>query len=181
LRTCQAVPHGIYDIRTKLGFITIGVSKDTSEFACDCIRRWWHTVGKEAYKDARTILILCDGGGSNSSRAHLFKEDLEKLAKELGVDIRIAHYPPYCSKYNPIEHLLFPHVTRAIRGANYTSVDMLAQAIRRTKTKTGVKVIVEINENVYETGRKYTPGYNNNNGIKFDKNMPQWNYVGKAA
>jgi hypothetical protein len=168
-------------MQTKLGFITVGISKDTSEFAIACIKNWWLTVGKATYKKASAILILCDGGGSNSSRAYIFKEDLENLANELGINIRIAHYPPYCSKYNPIEHRLFPHLTNAIRGANYTTVEMLAQAINRTKTKTGLRVKVCIDEKTYVTQRKCKSDYKNNNSIKFDRIMPQWNYTALAA
>jgi Rhodopirellula transposase DDE domain len=138
-------------------------------------------VGKATYRKASTILVLCDGGGSNSSHAYIFKEDIEKLAREIGIDIRIAHYPPYCSKYNPIEHRLFPHISNAIRGANYISVEMLAEAISRTRTKTGIKVIVEINRKTYHKARKYSPGYNKNNRIKFDQLMPKWNYTATAA
>jgi Rhodopirellula transposase DDE domain len=159
----------------------VGTSKDTTEFACACIKNWWLTVGKAKYKRAKAILILCDGGGSNSSSAYIFKQDLENLAHELGINIRIAHYPPYCSKYNPIEHRLFPHITNAIRGANYTSVEMLAQAINRAKTKTGIHVVVYIDENTYEIKRKYRPDYKLNNSIKHDRLMPKWNYTAVAA
>lgn len=159
----------------------MGTSKDTTEFACACIKNWWLTVGKARYKRAKAILILCDGGGSNSSSAYIFKQDLENLARELGINIRIAHYPPYCSKYNPIEHRLFPHITKAIRGANYTSVEMLAHAINRAKTKTGIRVVVYIDENTYETKRKYRPDYKDNNAIKHDRLMPKWNYTAVAA
>jgi len=109
------IPHGIYDCKNNTAYINIGTSKDTGEFACDCLRNWWYNEGKIEYPDATSILILCDGGGSNSSRHYLFKEDLQKLVDEIGIEIRIAHYPPYCSKYNPIEHRLFPHVTRPVR------------------------------------------------------------------
>ena len=159
----------------------MGTSRDTSEFACACIKNWWLSVGKGEYRRAKAILILCDGGGSNSSRAYIFKQDLENLACELGINIRIAHYPPYCSKYNPIEHRLFPHITHAIRGANYTSVEMLAQAINRARTKTGISVVVYIDENSYEIKRKYRPGYKDNNAIKYHRLMPKWNYTAIAA
>jgi hypothetical protein len=93
-----AIPHGLYDLSANIGYIQIGTSHDTSEFACDSIRRRWHTYGKVRYPLADSILLLCDGGGSNSARHHLFKQDLQALVNELGIEIRIAHYPPYTSR-----------------------------------------------------------------------------------
>ncbi|MBK8195260.1 MAG: hypothetical protein IPK76_19360 [Lewinellaceae bacterium] len=94
------------------GYMFIGTSGDTAEFSVECIRRWWNKHGSKRYNKDQPILILCDGGGSNGSRNSLFKEQVQQLADELGVKFIIAHYPPYCSKYNPIEHRLFPAVTR---------------------------------------------------------------------
>jgi len=102
------IPHSIYDLHLNVGYIQLGTSHDVSEFACDSFRHWWYTYGRLLYPDAASILVLCDGGGSNGARHYIFKEDLQKLADDIGVGIRIAHYPPYCSKYNPIEHRLIP-------------------------------------------------------------------------
>ncbi len=110
------IPHSLYDCCLNIGYIQLGTSHDTSEFACDSFRHWWYSYGQKLYPNATSILVLCDGGGSNSARYYIFKQDIQKLADEIGVEIRIAHYPPYCSKYNPIEHRLFPHVTRACQG-----------------------------------------------------------------
>ena len=95
----------------------------------------------------------------------------------IGINIRIAHYPPYCSKWNPIEHKLFPHVSKAIRGANITSVKMLEKHIKRTKTKTGLKVEVAISKKTYNSGRKVQDGFKENMPIEFDAYLPKWNYV----
>ena len=177
--TQTGIPHGIYDERYKHGHIMIGNSHDTSEFACDCIRNWWYKIGCLLYPFALRLLILCDGGGSNSSRHYIFKEDLQKLAIELGIDITIAHYPPYCSKWNPIEHRFFPHVSNALRrGAAINSIGHMAEKI--TKTKTGISVSVFINEKNYPTGRKYAQGFKENNEIVFDEYLPRWNYTAKA-
>ena len=116
------IPHSLYDLRHNIGYIQLGTSHDTSEFAADSLRLWWYTYGRILYPNATAILILCDGGGSNDARHFLFKEDLQKLADEIGIAIRIAHYPPYTSKYNPIEHRLFPLITRACQGVIFTSV-----------------------------------------------------------
>lgn len=107
------IPHGLYDVCANTGYINLGTSKDTSEFACDSFRNWWYNQGQHDYPQATSILLLCDGGGSNNVRHYIFKSDLQQLVDEIGVEIRIAHYPPYTSKYNLIEHRLFPHVTRA--------------------------------------------------------------------
>jgi len=170
------IPHGIYDLQRNIGYLHLGLSKDTSEFACDCIRSWWNTYGRLIYPQATAILALCDGGGSNNTHFYIFKEDLQKLADELGIVIRIAHYPPYCSKYNPIEHRLFPHVTRACQGVIFTSVALVKELIQKTKTSTGLKVIVEVIEKTYQTGRKVAEDFKMNMRIVFDDLLPQWNY-----
>ena len=107
------------------------------EFACDSIRYWWNHFGCIHYPDLTHLLLLCDGGGSNDARHYLFKQDLQALANELGFEIRIAHYPPYTSKYNPIEHLLFPHVTRATQGVILTTIEQVRELMAKAKTKTG--------------------------------------------
>lgn len=122
------------------------------------------------------LLVLCDGGGSNASRHDIFKEDLQRVADELGLEIRIAHYPPYCFKYNPIEHRLFPHVTRACQGVLFTSVKLVKALMEKTKTRKGLKVFVEIIEKVYQTGRKAAEDFKQNMPIVFDEVLPSWNY-----
>ena len=171
------IPHSIYDLKRNTGFITLGTSKDTSEFACDSIRNWWYFQGQYDYPHATSILILCDGGGSNSSRHYIFKEDLQKLADEIGVAIRIAHYPPYCSKYNPIEHRMFPHVTRACQGVIFKNIEIVKELMEKTTTSKGLQVTVQILDGVYETGRKVADGFKETMRIVFDEVLPQWNYT----
>ncbi|MBD2770922.1 ISAzo13 family transposase [Iningainema sp. BLCCT55] len=120
LATGVAIPHGLYDLNDNIGYVQIGKSHDTSEFACDSIRYWWNHYGKNRYPLATSILLLCDGGGSNSSRYYVFKEALQALVDEIGISICIAHYPPYISKYNPIEHRLFPHLSAPVRKSFLT-------------------------------------------------------------
>jgi transposase len=170
------IPHGIYDLQQKCGYLHLGTSKDTSEFACDCLRAWWYQYGRAAYPQATALLALCDGGGSNHSHHYIFKEDLQKLADELGLEIRIAHYPPYCSKFNPIEHRLFPHVTRACQGVIFTSVALVKTLMEKTQTSTGLKVVVQIIDKVYQTGRQVADDFKANMRIVFDTVLPQWNY-----
>lgn len=95
------IPHGLYDLTLNVGYVQLGISHDTGEFACDSLRHWWQHYGQAHYGLASSLLLLCDGGGSNSSRQYLFKQDLQTLVDELGIEIRVAHYPPYTSKYNP--------------------------------------------------------------------------------
>ena len=170
------IPHCIYDIQRNEGYVTIGTSKDTSEFACDAIKEWWNTVGKYLYSNATSILILADGGGSNSSRSYLFKLDLQNLSNEIGIEIRIAHYPPYTSKYNPIEHKMFCHVTRACEGVVFKNVEIVKELIGKTHTKVGLKVLVTIKNKIYETGRKVCEDFKENMTIVFDTYLGKWNY-----
>jgi hypothetical protein len=177
LATGVAIPHGLYDLSCNEGYIQIGTSRDTGEFACDSVRYWWQHYGSKRYPNADSILLLCDGGGSNGSRHYLFKQDLQQLSNALGIDIRIAHYPPYTSKYNPIEHRLFCHVTRACQGVIFDSVETVKALIGKTNTKTGLKVFSTILDRVYETGRKVTREFKETMEIIFDDYLPQWNYT----
>jgi len=154
-----AIPHAIYDISHNEGYVIIGTSRDTSEFACDSIRYWWDNFGKAHYPNADSILMLMDGGGSNSSRHYIFKQDLQILADEIGIEIRIAHYPPHTSKWNPIEHRLFPHITRSLQGMVLTTHQLAKELIEKTTTKSGLKVFSSIFNKVYETGRKVAEGF----------------------
>jgi len=171
------IPHGLYDLQQNIGYINLGTSKETSEFACDCLRNWWYHQGQFDYPKATSILLLCDGGGSNSSRHYIFKQDLQTLVDEIGIEIRIAHYPPYTSKYNPIEHRLFPHITRACQGVIFTSIELVKQLIEKTTTSTGLKVTVQIIDKLYQTARKVADDFKETMHIVFDDFLPQWNYT----
>jgi hypothetical protein len=172
----KVVPHGLYDIFNNIGYITLSTSSDTSEFACECIRNWWLTYGIVLYPIAASILLLCDCGGSNNARHYIFKQDLQKLSEEIGIEIRIAHYPPYTSKYNPIEHRLFPHITRACKGIIFRSIELVNELISKTTTSTGLKVFTVIMDKTFNKGRKVTDGFKENMTIKFHDFLPQWNY-----
>lgn len=154
LSTGTVVPHGIYDMKSNEGLITIGTSNETAEFVCDSVRHWWNKIGKKRYQSADEILIFFDAGGANSYRHHIFKAELQELSDAIGLPIRICHYPPYASKWNPIEHRLFPHVTRAMDGVKLDSVETVKNLIRDTKTETGLKVFVRETKKIYEKGVK---------------------------
>lgn len=171
------IPHGIYDLQRNHGYVTLGTSHDTSAFACDCLLHWWQDYGHPTYTEADSLLVLGDGGGSNSARTYLFKHDLQQLAQALGIEIRIAPYPPYTSKSNPIEHRLFPHLTRACQGVIFTSVDLVKNLMANTTTKTGLTVDVSVLDKVYATGRKTPAHFKEQMHVVFDDELPQWNYT----
>jgi len=171
-----AIPHGLYDLKRNHGFVTLGASHDTSEFACDSLRWWWQQYGRHDYPQATSLLLLCDGGGSNRATTYLFKAELEKLAQEIGLEVRVAHYPPYTSKYNPIEHRLFPHLTRACQGVILTSLELVKELMAKTSTTTGLRVSVNILDKVYQTGRRVAADVKEQIRIIFDEAFPRWNY-----
>lgn len=171
------IPHGLYDLKRNEGFVTLGTSHDTSEFACDSLRWWWLNHGRDDYPQATSLLLLCDGGGSNRANTWLFKLDLERFAQETGLEIRVAHYPSYCSKYNPIEHRLFPHLTRACQGVIFTSVELVKELMGKTSTKTGLEVQVNILDKVYQTGRRVADDVKEQIQVVFAAVLPKWNYT----
>jgi len=170
------IPHGLYDVGCNVGHVNLGTSHDTSEFACDSIERWWRRQGCKQYPQATRLLLLCDGGGSNAASRYVFKEELQKLADRLGLEVRVAHFPPYCSKYNPIEHRMFPHVTRACQGVVFHTVEIVKTLVEKTRTRTGLAVTVDVIDRVYETGRKCAAGFKKSMKIVFDECLPKWNY-----
>lgn len=170
------IPHSLYDLRLNVGYVQIGTGRDTGESACDSFRHWRYTYGQKLYPDTTSILVLCDGGGSNSALHYIFKQDLQSLADEIKVKIRIAHYPPYCSKYNPIEHRLFPHMTRACQGVIFTGLEVVTELIAGTRTEKGLKVFVHVIDKVYKTGRKVAKNFKKEMRIVFDNILPKWNY-----
>jgi hypothetical protein len=173
----KVVPHGIYDIYRNKAHINLGTSRDTTEFACDSLAHWWKMQGRCAYPHAQKLLILCDGGGSNPSQSSLFRQDLQALANQTGLEIRIAHYPAYCSKHNPIEHRVFCHVTRACEGVVFNSVATVQQLMEKTHTRTGLEVTVDVLDKVYETGRKAAEQLKSVLKIAWDTVLPKWNYT----
>lgn len=136
---------------------------------------WWEDAGRTVSPQAQRLLSLGDGG-SNSATQSLVKEDLQGLANRLGLAMRVARYPPYCAKYNPIAHQVFPHVTRACQGVILHTVDIARHFIEQTKTTTGLGGTVRMLDKVYETGRTYAADFQQNMTIIFDDHLPKWNY-----
>jgi len=170
------IPHGLYDLRQNRGYLHLGTSHDTSAFACDCLADWWCRFGRADYPQATALLLLCDGGGSNSASTYLFKADLQAFVNQCGLEVRVAHYPPYASKYNPIEHRLFCHVTRACQGVLLTSVALVKQLMEKTQTRTGLRVVVDVVDTIYETGRKVAASVKKVLHLVRDTFLPKWNY-----
>jgi hypothetical protein len=172
----KVIPHGIYDLQLNKGFVSIGSSSETAEFITDNLRWWWTEYGIHSYPDAQNILILCDAGGGNSYRHHVFKMKLLELTKELGVAIIIAHYPPYSSKYNPIEHRLFCHVHNAIKGIVFSSYTIVKELMEKTSTTKGLSVIVRLNLTHYEKGITIDKSQIETQRIFYNKVIPQLSY-----
>jgi DDE family transposase len=173
----RLVPYGVYDTLRNEGLMYLAQGADTSELACDAIWRWWKRLGRRHYWCASRLLLLCDCGGSNGCRQHRFKEKLCYLARDMRCDIQVAHYPPGCSKYNPIEHRMFCHVSRALQAVVLKTIEVAKNFIGRTKTATGLRVVAEIARRTYEKGLKATRDFLDNNPIRFDDFLPELNYT----
>ncbi len=170
------IPGGIYDMQRNEGYISIGNSHETAEFITDNLLWWWENYGIHNYPDAKTILILCDAGGGNSYRHYAFKKHILRLAKQIGLDIIICHYPPYSSKWNPIEHRLFAHVHHAIQGVPFNNYEQVKELIGKTKTQTGLKVFVRLNLKTYAIGIKTPKEGVDFTRIQFHSSIPKLSY-----
>jgi hypothetical protein len=173
----RLVPYGVFDTVRNEGFLLLARGADTSELACDAVWRWWQRLGRKHYGYATRMLVLCDCGGSNGNRQYRFKEDLCDLAADLQCDIQVAHYPPGCSKYNPIEHRLFCHVTRSLQAVVLKTIEVARHFIARTTTATGLHVLAEIARRTYHKGRKATRDFLDHMPIRFDTFLPELNYT----
>lgn len=176
LATGRLIPFGIYDLNRNQGYISIGTNHETAEFIADALRWWWEGFGRHHYPDANSMLLLCDAGGANSYRHYAFKKQLLTLAQQIGIDIYVCHYPPYASKWNPIEHRLFPHLHRAMQGAIFTDYEMVKQLMETTSTKTGLKVVVTINDKYYPIGVKTQKEEVQWHRVKHHPGIPQLSY-----
>lgn len=177
LADLKIAPHGIYDIKQNKAYINIGISSETAEFVCDSLKIWWLKHGKNDYPTANEILIFCDAGGANSYRHHVFKVELQRLANEINMPIKVVHYPPYTSKWNPIEHRVFPHITRALNGVPLNTITEAKSRIESAKTQTGLTVTANVIQKTYETGKKIAKDFMKNIKIKFGASVPKLNYT----
>ena len=173
----KVVPHGIYDPTTNVGWVSVGITHDTAEFAVQSIRTWLDRIGRPRYAGMRELMITADCGGSNSARSRLWKVELQKLADEIATPIKVCHYPPGTSKWNKIEHRLFCHITQNWRAKPLVSRAAVVELIAATTTKTGLKVECALDERTYEKGIKIADAEMEALDIRGDTFHPEWNYT----
>jgi hypothetical protein len=175
---CRAVPFGIYDMLRNEGHVTVGVSNDTPEFAVSAIARWWELDGSVAYPEAAELLILVDCGGTNGARCKAWKLNIqEKLCDRFGLTVTVCHYPPSCSKWNPIEHRLFSQISINWAGKPLRTLEVMLGYIRGTTTSTGLKVKAYLDENTYRKGQKVSREEMEGLNLKYHETCPKWNYT----
>lgn len=176
--TGRALPYGIYDIQHNLGYVAVGQSADTPEFAVDAIVWWWREFGVWLYPDAPELLILADGGGSNGYRTRRWKQQLQvKLADACGLAVTVCHYPTGASKWNPIEHRLFSQISHTWAGTPLTSHEIVLDGLRSTTTSTGLRVEATLVDAVYEKGLSVTDEEMELLTIERHAVCAQWNYT----
>lgn len=173
----KAIPYGIYDIVRNEGWVNVGISSDTATFAVESIRRWWNGLGKASYPNATKLMITADGGGSNGSRVRLFKKELQQFSNETGLSISVCHFPPGTSKWNKIEHRLFSFITKNWRGRPLVDLVTVVNLIGNTRTKAGLKVCCELDQNTYEKGTVISEEEMEKLNIKRDEFHGEWNYT----
>lgn len=172
----KVIPYGVYDIGRNEGWVSVGVSHDTAQFAVEAIRRWWRQMGLPAYPTAPEMLITADGGGSNGTRVRLWKLELQRLADELNLRLRVRHFPPGTSKWNKIEHRMFCHITENWRGRPLTSRLAVVQLIAATRTAQGLALYAELDETAYETGKAVSEEQMRSLVIERCDFHGEWNY-----
>ena len=177
----KVVPYGVYDITADAGFVSVGITSDTAEFAVASIRSWLESIGRERYPQARELTITADCGGSNGSRVRLWKLELQKLADETGLTIHVHHYPPGTSKWNKIEHRLFCRITQNWRGRPLTDRLAVVELIGATTTNAGLKVESALDTRRYQKGIKVSNAAMKRLDITGDRFHPEWNYTIKQA
>lgn len=176
--TGKAVPYGIYDLQHNAGYVYVGQSADTAEFAVTMIADWWTTIGQRTFVGANRLLILCDGGGSNGWRSRLWKAQLqERLADLLGLAVTVCHYPTGASKWNPVEHRLFGPISVNWAGKPLRTLETLLGYIRGTTTRTGLQVTAVLVEQVFEKGRKVSDETMEALNLERHDTCPNWNYT----
>ncbi len=174
---CRAVPYGMYDVARNHGHVCVGRSADTGEFAVNCLRRWWQAHGTVWYVGCVHLLLLADGGGSNSSRNRLWKRELQAFANETGLTISVCHYPPGCSKWNWIERRLFSFISLNWAGQPLRTLAKFLSLIRGTTTRTGLHVTAELDPRNYATKIKVPNAEFNTLNLTHHKVCPKWNYT----
>ena len=169
-------PYGVYVVNNNTAYVNLGTSGDTGAFAVESIRRWWNIVGKATFPKAKKLYVNCDGGGSNGTRVRLWKYEMAILAQETGLEIHVSHFPPGTSKWNKVEHRLFCFITRNWQGKPLIDIETTVNLIRSTKTEIGLKVLCDVDNNVYQNGIKIDDAAFEKIAIVRDSTNPLWNY-----
>jgi transposase len=173
----KAIPYGAYDINRNEGFVNIGTSSDTSEFAVNSIWQWWRHFGRKNYPTAQRLFICADGGGSNGSRTRAWKFFLQELANRMGIPITVANYPPGTSKWNKIEHRMFSFISMYWKGKPLENYEAVVKLISATTTKSGLKIKARVDKKEYEKNIKITDDEFEEINLKFSNKFPKWNYT----
>lgn len=172
-----AIPYGIYDVFKNNGFVNVGSSYDTSEFAVESIKQWWNLIGKIHYPNTKDLLICADGGGSNGSRRRGWKFFLQEFADQAKISISVSHLPPGTSKWNKIEHRMFSFISMNWKGKPLVNYETIINLISSTTTKKGLIVVARLDEREYEKGRKFTEKEMERLNLKTHTLHPKWNYT----
>ena len=172
-----ASPYGVYDVDRNEGFVNVGMTHDTAEFAVESLRRWWKLVGCRQYPNAKSLLVCADGGGSNGSRIRAWKYHLQTLSNEIGVAITVCHYPRGTSKWNKIEHRMFSFISVNWKGQPLVSYETVVNLISATRTETGLRIRAKLDPRMYHTGQKITDDQMASVNLRTHKTHPQWNYT----
>ena len=173
----KAVPYGIYDIGDNKGWVNVGISADTAEFAVGSIKYWWRKIGKKKYAEKNKLLICADAGGSNSYRSRLWKKKLQELCDVENIEISVCHFPPGTSKWNKIEHRLFSFISINWHGKPLTTYQIIINLIAATKTKTGLAVQARLDKKIYKKGIKVLESEMQDLNIHKSKFHGEWNYT----
>jgi hypothetical protein len=172
----KAIPYGVYDVASNRGWVNVGIDHDTAQFAVNSIRAWWQHLGAERYRDASTLQITADCGGSNGNRTRLWKVELQKLADETGLEIAVCHFPPGTSKWNKIEHRLFSFITMNWRGKPLVSLETIINLIAGTTTSTGLEVYARLDERSYPDKIRVSDAELKAVNLHPHEFRPEWNY-----
>jgi len=176
-KTSKAIPYGIYDIGDNSGWVNVGITADTAEFAVSSIRYWWQYVGSRRYSNATKLLICADAGGSNGYRLRLWKKELQRFADARGIEISVCHFPPGTSKWNKIEHRLFSFISINWRGKPLISYQVIINLISSTTTKAGLVVKARLDKKLYTKGKKVLDDEIKNLNVVKNKFHGEWNYT----
>lgn len=172
-----AIPYGLYDPVRNRGYVVVGTSKETPEFAVDCLVNWWRLEGQKHYPNSKRLLILADGGGGNASNSRVWRARLQsKFCDRFGIAITVCHYPPGTSKWNPIEHFLFSHISKNWQGEPLDTYEKVLKYIRTTTTETGLKVRAQLNRKTYMKGVSISDEEMESLCIQKYPRLPKWNY-----